>query len=262
MLTNILIATVAIATGLSTLIYAKQEALIFHPHTLPADHTFAFPVPFEEVVVDSSGVGIHTLLFPKENSEGVVLYFHGNAGALDSWGGLYADFETLPYDLWIMDYRGFGKSEGKLSGEADLQADAQAFYRAAQERYPGKPMVIYGRSIGTGVASWLATQHPPEMLILETPYFNFPDLAGELAPWAPSALMRYALMNNEHIQDQPFPVHLIHGDRDALISVSHSERLAALGEHIEFHLIKGGEHNNLSAFPRFHAVLKQVFSAE
>ena len=72
MLTNILIATVAIATGLSTLIYAKQEALIFHPHTLPADHTFAFPVPFEEVVVDSSGVGIHTLLFPKENSEGVV----------------------------------------------------------------------------------------------------------------------------------------------------------------------------------------------
>ena len=262
MLTNILIATVAIATGLSTLIYAKQEALIFHPHTLPADHTFAFPVPFEEVVVDSSGVGIHTLLFPKENSEGVVLYFHGNAGALDSWGGLYADFETLPYDLWIMDYRGFGTSEGKLSGEADLQADAQAFYRAAQERYPGKPMVIYGRSIGTGVASWLATQHPPEMLILETPYFNFPDLAGELAPWAPSALMRYALMNNEHIQDQPFPVHLIHGDRDALISVSHSERLAELGEHIEFHLIKGGEHNNLSAFPRFHAVLKQVFSAE
>ena len=147
-------------------------------------------------------------------------------------------------------------------GEADLQADAQAFYRAAQERYPGKPMVIYGRSIGTGVASWLATQHPPEMLILETPSFNFPDLAGELAPWAPSALMRYALMNNEHIQDQPFPVHLIHGDRDALISVAHAARLAELGEHIEFHLIKGGEHNNLSAFPRFHAVLKQVFSAE
>ncbi len=260
MLLKILIGMVIAVSGLAAFIYANQERLIFHPHTLATDHRFRFPVPFEEVFVQSGDVQIHTLLFPKNDSEGVVLYFHGNAGALDSWGGLYADFEDLPYDLWIMDYRGFGKSGGRLSGEADLQADARAFYAAAMARFPGKPVVIYGRSIGTGVASWLATQHTPKRLILETPYFNFPDLAGQLAPWAPAALLRYGLMNNEHIRDQPFPVHLIHGDADGLIDVSHSTRLAAIGAHIELHVIRGGGHNNLSAFPRFHEVLRSILN--
>ena len=258
---KILITIAVIACALASLVYFNQEKLIFHPERLPPDHRFSFPFPFEEVVLDSDGVGINTLLFSKENSRGVVLYFHGNAGSLRSWGGVYADFESLPYDLWIMDYRGFGKSEGSLSGEADLNADAQVLFEAARERYPGKEMILYGRSIGTGVASALAARHPPKLLILETPYFNLPDLAAQLAPWAPSALIRYKLMNNEHIQNQTFPVHLIHGNRDGLISASHSERLSRLGPHIQFHLIKGAEHNNISAFQRYHEVLNGIMMA-
>jgi pimeloyl-ACP methyl ester carboxylesterase len=260
-LPKLLLAIVVAACALFSFVYFNQEKLIFHPERLPADHRFSFPAPFEEVVLDSGGVGIHTLLFPKENSQGVILYFHGNAGALNSWGGVYADFESVPYDLWIMDYRGFGKSAGTLSGEADLQADAQALFDAAQARYAGKEMVLYGRSIGTGVASALAAKYPPKMLILETPYFNFPDLVAELAPWAPSALLRYKLMNNEYLRDQPFPIHLIHGDRDELISASHSARLAELGPHIEFHTIKGAGHNNISAFSRYHALIKEIFQS-
>lgn len=257
-LPKLLLTIAAAACVLFSFVYFNQEKLIFHPERLPADHRFSFPVPFEEVVLDSDGVGIHTLLFTKENSQGVVLFFHGNAGALNSWGGVYADFEDLPYDLWIMDYRGFGKSEGKLSGEAQLHADAQVLFDAAQARYAGKDMVLYGRSIGTGVASALAAKHPPKVLILETPYFNFPDLVAELAPWAPAPLLRYKLMNNEYIRDQPFPIHLIHGDRDTLISNTHSERLTKLGPHIRYHLIKGAGHNNISAFSRYHAVLKEI----
>ena len=257
-LPKILITLVVVASALVALVVFNQERLIFHPERLPPDHRFSFPFPFEEVVIDSDGVGIHTLLFTKENSKGVVLYFHGNAGSLRTWGGVYADFESLPYDLWIMDYRGFGKSEGKLSGEGDLQADAQALFDAAKQRYPDQEMVMYGRSIGTGVASALAAKHPPKVLILETPYFNFPDLAAQLAPWAPSALLRYTLMNNEHIQNQAFPIHLIHGDRDSLIRASHSERLAQLGPHIQYHLIKGAEHNNISVFRRYHEVLNSI----
>ena len=257
-LPKILLTLVIAGFALASLVYFTQEKLIFHPERLASDHRFSFPVPFEEVVLNSDGVGIHTLLFTKQDSRGVVLFFHGNAGSLHSWGGVYADFESLPYDLWIMDYRGFGKSEGSLSGKADLHTDAQVLFEAAQERYPGKEMIVYGRSIGTGVASALAARHPPRVLILETPYFNFPDLAAQLAPWAPAPLLRYRLMNNEHIQDQSFPVHLIHGNRDSLISASHSERLARLGPHIQFHLIKGAEHNNISAFRRYHEVLSEI----
>ena len=258
-LPKILLTIGVTACILFSFVYFNQEKLIFHPEKLSKDHRFSFPLPFEEIVLDSGGVGIHTLLFPKENSQGVILYFHGNAGSLHSWGGVVADFASTPYDLWIMDYRGFGKSEGKLSGEADLQADAQALLDAAKKRYGDQEMVIYGRSIGTGVASALAAKYPPKMLILETPYYNFPDLVAELAPWAPAPLLRYRLMNNEHIRDQPFPIHLIHGDRDALISASHSERLATLGPHITFHKIVGAQHNNISAFSRFHAVIKDIF---
>jgi len=258
-LPKILLTLVIAAAALFSFVYFNQEKLIFHPERLPKDHRFLFPVPFEEVVVDSGGVGIHTLLFPKENSEGVVLFFHGNAGSLHSWGGVYADFASIPYDLWIMDYRGFGKSEGKLSGEADLMADAQALFDAAQQRYAGKEVVLYGRSIGTGVASALAAKHPPKMLILETPYYNFPDLVAQLAPWAPAPLLRYRLMNDEHIRNQPFPVHLIHGDRDELIPVSSSKRLAELGPHIQFHQINGAQHNNISAFARYHKLLQDLF---
>ncbi len=103
MLPKLLLTIMVAACALFSFVYFNQEKLIFHPQRLPADYPFSFTVPFEEVVVDSDGVGIHTLLFPKENSRGVVLYFHGNAGALNSWGGVYADFEDLPYDLWIMD---------------------------------------------------------------------------------------------------------------------------------------------------------------
>ena len=258
-LPKLLLAIVVAACALFSFVYFNQEKLIFHPERLSKDHRFSFPVPFEEIVLDSGGVEIHSLLFPKENSQGVILYFHGNAGSLHSWGGVYADFASVPYDLWIMDYRGFGKSGGTLTGEAALQADAQTLFDAAQERYVGKEMVLYGRSIGTGVASALAAKYPPKMLILETPYFNFPDLVAELAPWAPAPLLRYRLMNDEHIRDQPFPIHLIHGDRDELIPASHSERLATLGPRIEFHTIKGAGHNNISAFARYHTLIQEMF---
>ena len=256
-----ILLTIGVAVCLlSAFLYFNQEKLIFHPEKLSKDHRFSFPVPFEEIVLDSGGVGIHTLLFPKENSQGVILYFHGNAGSLHSWGGVFADFASVPYDLWIMDYRGFGKSEGTLAGESDLQADAQALYDAAKGRYAEKEMVIYGRSIGTGVASALAAKHPPKMLILETPYYNFPDLVAQLAPWAPAPLLRYRLMNDQYIRNQSFPIHLIHGDRDELIPVSSSARLATLGPHIQFHKIAGASHNNISAFRAYHQLIQALWA--
>ena len=241
-------------------LYFNQEKFIFHPEVLTKDHVFPFSVPFEEIWIESDGVKVHTVLFPKEDPDGVVLYFHGNAGSLREWGTLHTDFDAHPYDLWIMDYRGFGKSEGKLTSEAVLHADALKMWEAAKQRYPDKEVIIYGRSIGTGVASALAAKHPPKLLILETPYYNLPDLVKQIAPWAPPFLLRYRLMNDQYITNQPFPIHLIHGDRDALIPVSSSERLSTLGDHIEFHLIKGAEHNNVPSFRRYHEVLGSLLA--
>ena len=240
-----LVALIVVVCGAAVLLYANQERLIFHPEALPDDYRFQFSAPVEEVYIERDGTRLHTLLFARPESKGVILYFHGNAGSLRSWGMVHEDFARVPYDLWIMDYRGFGKSGGHIAGEAMLHADALALHAAALQRYPDQEVVLYGRSIGTGVAAQLAAQHPPDLLILETPYFNFPDLVGQIAPWAPKFLLRYRLMVNEAIRNQAFPIHLIHGDRDELIPMSSSVRLAELGENIRFHRIEGAGHNTI-----------------
>ena len=257
-----LLMGVAVAFFLAAgLLFFIQERLIFHPHRLPADYSFSFPVPFEEEVIENNGVDIHSIRFTKPESKGVILYFHGNAGALDSWGGLWADFQSVPYDLWIMDYRGFGKSGGGIVREQELHSDAEKLHQAAKDLYPNGDIVIYGRSIGTGVAAKLAADHPPQMLILETPYFNFVDLVDHIAPWVPEFLLRFRLMTNEYVADQTFPIHLFHGDRDRLIPASSSERLAALGDHIQYHLISGAEHNNIGDFAEYRTALKTLLTS-
>ena len=83
-LPKILLTIGITACILFSFVYVNQEKLIFHPERLSTDHRFSCSVPFEEIVLDSGGVGIHSLLFPKESSQGVILYFHGNAGSLHS----------------------------------------------------------------------------------------------------------------------------------------------------------------------------------
>ena len=258
LLSKIILAAVVGCTLVACLIYFKQETLIFHPQRLSANHSFSFPAPFEERFIQSGKVKLHSLRFPKTDSQGVILYFHGNAGSLESWGHVASDFRSTPYDIWVVDYRGYGKSEGSISGESGLHDDAEALHEAAQSLYPGKDIIIYGRSIGTGIAAKLAAKHPPKLLILETPYFNFPDLVSQIAPWAPTPLLRYRLMTNEYIADASFPIHLIHGDRDGLIPMSSSEDLAGLGDHIVFHKVEGAEHNNISAFRRYHQIIRDL----
>ncbi|MEC7984570.1 MAG: alpha/beta fold hydrolase [Myxococcota bacterium] len=242
-------------------LYRYQEKLIFFPQKIDPSHRFSFPVPMEELWIESQGIRLHTLKFTKSNSKGVILFFHGNAGSLDSWGGLYEDFQRFDYDLWILDYRGYGKSEGSIQSEESLHQDARAFYQTASLRYTGKEIIIYGRSIGTGIAASLAAEYPPNILFLETPYYNLPDLVRSIYPFIPSFLVRYKLRNDRYVQNQRYPIHLIHGDKDGLIPHHCSERLSALADNITLHTIQGAEHNNISAFPSYHALLRTLLSS-
>ena len=243
-------------------LYFAQEKLIFFPDKLDAQHRFSFAASFEEVWVENEGVRLHSLLFTKKESKGVILYFHGNAGSLNSWGGIYEDFQRFPYDLWIVDYRGYGKSEGLIQSEEQLHTDAEAVYQAVMKRYQEKEFLIYGRSIGTGVASQLAAKHPPKMLLLETPYYNFPDLVGTIYPFVPSLLVKYKLGNDQHVKDAPYPIYLFHGDQDELIPHNSSERLAKLESNITLHTIEGAGHNNISGFRVYHQILSRIFHGE
>jgi pimeloyl-ACP methyl ester carboxylesterase len=135
-------------------------------------------------------------------------------------------------------------------------------YDYAKVQLKTDEIVIVGRSIGTGVAARLAAQHPPKILILETPYYSFPDLVNTIYPAVPSALIRYRLDTAHWIGSLNSPIHLIHGDQDPLIPFSSSERLKALNPRVELHTITGAVHNNISEFELYHRALKSIFHSQ
>src|SRR5436190_1275553 len=120
-LTLLLLVIILIAGGT---FYVTQEKMIFYPEPISADFKFKFNANFEELFIKSKDAEINALHFKTNNPKGVILYFHGNAGSLDTWGDLGEEFTRTGYDFFIFDYRGYGKSTGSRSEEA-FHADGQ-----------------------------------------------------------------------------------------------------------------------------------------
>ena len=243
--------------------YFRQENMIFYPEALPPDFRYSFPARFEEVTLSVDGAVINALHFKNDAPKGAIVYFHGNAGNLRGWGEVALDFTRLSYDVLIPDYRGYGKSTGKIRSEATLHNDAAAAYDYLKGRYPEDQIVIYGRSIGTGIAVYLARETRPRMVILESPMFDMLDLAKYHYPFMPSWLigliLKYPMRTDLWIADIPCPVYLFHGTEDDIVPYNSSERLIKLikrdGRLIT---IPGGGHNNLGDFPRYHEELERI----
>ncbi|MFV0330792.1 MAG: alpha/beta fold hydrolase [Dysgonomonas sp.] len=117
--------------------YFFQEKFIFIPDKLDKDYRYNFSQDFEEIYIKTKDeTKLNGLLFKANNPKGLIFYLHGNAGALNSWGSLAPLYTNdLGYDLFILDYRGFGKSEGQIESETQLFEDVQAAYNSIKERY-------------------------------------------------------------------------------------------------------------------------------
>ncbi|MBT8291109.1 MAG: lysophospholipase, partial [Muriicola sp.] len=157
------------------MLYYLQEKLIFLPTKLDNQYQYSFEEPFEEFFITRpDGAILNALHFKRDNPRGVILYFHGNAGNLDRWGEEVLGLVRRNYDLVVMDYRTYGKSSGKLS-ETALLEDAQAFYDYVAEINDKKKIILFGRSLGTAMASYLSSRNQASMLILETPFYSLLD---------------------------------------------------------------------------------------
>jgi len=155
--------------------YFLQTSLIFYPRKLA--RAFQFGAGAQEVFLTTrDNETINGLFFTGTRKE-VILYFHGNAGDLSTWQYIITDFAQLGYGVLIIDYRGYGKSTGALS-EKGLYADADAAYEyLISKGITPQQIIIYGRSVGTGVATDLASRKPCKGLVLESPYTSMTALA-------------------------------------------------------------------------------------
>ena len=241
--------------------YLFQEKIIFHPEKIPQNFQYQYPVPFEEHFLKTDdGVSINMVHCKIENPKGVVLYFHGNAAHLYELGFVAEELTSLGYDVLLMDYRSYGKSTGKLN-EENLHKDAKMCYDWLLNKYEANQITIFGRSIGTGVATKLASTVTHQKLVLESPYFSVVDLGQYYTPYLPYPLLvRYPLKSGEHIQKVKAPVFIIHGKTDKIVPFASGKKLAEATPNLgKFYELEYAGHNDLVQFDSYHKALADVF---
>lgn len=210
-------------------VYFNQEEMIFAASKLSKDYKFEFKQDFEELNIPTfDGKTLNGLLFKTPNPKGLVFFLHGNAGALDTWGNVAETYTNLGYDCFILDYRGYGKSEGEIQSQTQFFNDIFFAYNYLAKDYDKSKMVIIGYSIGTGPAAYLASEVNPKMLILQAPYYNFLEFSSGRAPFVPDFLKKFSFETDKYIVKVKSPVYLFHGDQDNLIGYKNSERLFKL----------------------------------
>ncbi len=245
---------------LSVAVYFLQDYFIFKPEKLSANFQFRYDIPFKELNFDvDEGVRINGLHFYRENPHGLILYFHGNTRSIKGWAKYARDFYRYGYDVVLVDYRGFGKSTGKRS-EKEMLEDVQYIYAALAKEHPEHHLIVYGRSLGSGFAAKLACDNKPRYLILDSPYYNFTKLIQRFLPVLPlKYVLRYHLRTDKWIRKVNCPVYIIHGTRDWLIPIRHSEELQKLNPRkITLIRIRGGGHNNLPKFDEYHNFIRDI----
>ncbi len=197
-----------------------QEKFLFHPVALPADYTYHFTGPFREVnIAINKNENLNVVQFFPEDSvkKGVVLYFHGNRQNINRYAKFADNFTRYGYEVWMPDYPGFGKTTGELT-EKKLYNLASVIYNMVKTKYAKDQIVIYGKSLGTGIASQLAAVEDCRLLILETPYYSIPDLYSCYALIYPMGLMsHFKIPTWQHLQDVNAPVTIFHGTADEVI---------------------------------------------
>lgn len=252
-----------ILAGISTLsviVYFIQEKVIFKPEKLKQDFQFKYDAPFKEYFFDiGPGVRINGLHFFRDNSKGLILYFHGNTKSIKGWAKYAKDFYRYDYDVVLLDYRGFGKSTGKRS-EKEMLSDMQFVYDRLKEKYAEDALIVYGRSMGSGFASKLACDNNPRYLILDAPYFNFLRVIERFLPILPVRIvLRFHLRTDLWLPKVKCHTYILHGTKDRLIPIRHSEELQKINpQKITLIRIHGGAHNNLPSFDEYHNFIRDI----
>lgn len=255
---RLVLIIIGIYVMIGAALYFLQEKFLFRPSVLPQDHVYQFTYDHEELFLNTSeDAVINAIHFTVDRPQGVLLYFHGNAGDLQRWGEVCEFFVAMDYDVLVMDYRTYGKSKGRLN-ESALYNDGQKCYNYLLQRYAEEDISIYGRSLGASIASKIAATNQPKQLILESPFYSLADVAQERFPIMPvKKLLRYELPNYKHIQKVNCPISIFHGTDDYVVPFASGEKLSK-EKPSNFIPIEKGGHNDLITFEAYRSAVTDL----
>ena len=256
---KILIVIVIVLFGL---LFYFQEKLIFFPQKLDKNYQFNFDQSFSEINIKSfDGISLNGLLFKADSSKGLIFYLHGNAGSLINWSRVAKTYTNLNYDVFILDYRGFGKSDGSISSQKQIFKDIQFAYNEMMKSYEENEIIVLGYSIGTGLAAKIASTNKPKLLILQAPYYSMIDMMRNTYPVIPTFILKYKFETDKFIKDCEMPIVVFHGDQDEVIYYGSSLKLK---EHFKIQdtLISliGQKHNGMTNNPDYKIELQKILN--
>lgn len=250
---------VAVYLGIMVLVWAFQSRLLYFPARGLVGTPAAMGMAYTDVRFQASdGVRLHGWYIPAgeqapAGERGTVLFFHGNGGNISGWLSAIVPFRELGFDTFLIDYRGYGESQGEPS-ELGTYRDAEAAWRYLTEErgIAADRIVLVGRSLGGAVATWLAERHSPRALILESTFTSVPDLASELYPWLPVRLLvRFRYDTASRLPRVGAPVLIVHSRTDEIIPFHHGQRLFEAARPPRAFLEVQGGHNE-GFIPAFH----------
>lgn len=229
-----------------------QDYILFKPESFEKDHQFHFNMPFREVNIPFNEKDTMNMVqfFPADSiRKGVVLYFHGNRQNIERYAKFVSAFTKNGYEVWMEDYPGYGKSTGSRT-EQKILYQALQVYQMALAKYGKDSIILYGKSLGSGIASYVASQTFCKRLILETPYYSIPDVFAAYAFIYPTQRMiTYKIPTYEYLQDVNYPITIFHGTNDWVIPYRCASKLkTVLKPTDEFITLENGTHHNLASF--------------
>ena len=248
-LITLLLSLAGIYVLLSVVLYLLQNRMVFLANmpgraltATPGDAGFAYQ---DVSITTSDGVRLHGWFVAAKQAKATVLFLHGNAGNISHRLDSIAIFRELGLDVFIIDYRGYGQSEGKPSEQGTyLDARAAWEYLVNDREIAPKKIVIFGRSLGGAVASWLAAQTTPGAVILESTFTSAPDMAHRLYPFLPVRLMtRLKYSVKENVKRLSSPLLVVHSRQDEVIPFDMGESIFAAAPEPKQMLVITGDHS-------------------
>lgn len=243
---RIIIIVASICAVSIALVYIFQSRFVYFPIRTLSTNPSSIGLRFEDVYFETEdGVTLHGWFIPHDGARGVILFCHGNAGNISHRLDSIRVFHRLGLDVFIFDYRGYGQSEGKPT-ERGTYEDAEAAWRYLIEEHQVIPseVVVFGRSIGGAVGAWLAQNHKPRLLILESTFTSLRDVAATLYPFFPvKRLLRFEYNTAEYLGGVNCPVLIIHSRNDEIMPFSQGQQLFEVAREPKTFLEISGTHN-------------------
>ncbi len=228
MLISIISITVAVLVLLSAMLYLFQSNFVYFPSTQLVTTPELIQLDYEDVTIETEdGIRLHGWYLPHDSPRATLLFLHGNGGNISHRLDSLAIFNALGLAVLIIDYRGYGQSEGTTSERGTyLDAEAAWNYLINEKKLAVNDIIVFGRSMGGAVATWLASQQQPRALILESTFTSITDMGKHYYPYLPATLLtRIKYASIDRITSINQPILFIHSPSDDIVPYTLGRKL-------------------------------------